>query len=268
MTAGVLAAVRVGAWPQVPPPGAYGVITSDTEGMGTVRNLVGGSGQASWKQVINGMHLPGGGWGCVEVVKLEPGSSCGEHLHDKREEIYVITAGQAVMRVNGEEIAVSEGDLITCPLGTVHGIGVPAGADEGMSMLVVEVGPGTSRPPGGAVRIPLLSCLGPCQGYRGGGEVQEARVAVADLTRHLSGNWQRCSLIEIPPGESLGPYRLPAAVAEVLFVAAGSAEITAAGTVAEGSQGLTVGTSLGAQVLVRNLSADRPLTVISTEVSA
>ena len=55
------------------------------------------------KQVINGMHLPGGGWGCVEVVDLEPGSSCGEHLHAAREEIYVITAGHAVMRVNGDE---------------------------------------------------------------------------------------------------------------------------------------------------------------------
>jgi quercetin dioxygenase-like cupin family protein len=268
MTAGVLEAVRVGTALRVPPPAAYGVITSDTEGMGTVRNLVGGSGQASWKQVINGMHLPGGGWGCVEVVDLEPGSSCGEHLHDKREEIYVITAGQAVMRVNGDEVAVSEGDLITCPLGTVHGIGVPAGADQGMSMLVVEVAPGTSRPPVGAVRIPLLACLGPCQGYRGGGEGQEARVAVADLTRHLSGNWQRCSLIEIPAGESLGPYRLPAAVAEVLFAVAGSAEITAAGIGSRGGRGLTVGTSLGAEVLVRNLSPDRPLTVLSTEVRA
>jgi len=268
MTAGIVEAIRVGTAPRVPPPAAYGVITSDTAGMGTVRNLVGGEGAASWKQVINGMHLPGGGWGCVEVVDLAPGSSCGEHLHAAREEIYVITAGRAVMRVNGSEIAVSEGDLITCPLGTVHGIGVPAGADQVMRMLVVEAAPGTSRPPAGAVRIPLPATLGPCQGYRGGGEGQETRVAVADLTRHLSGNWQRCSLIEIPPGESLGPYRLPAAVAEVLFVAAGSAEITAAGTRAEGGRGLTVGTGLGAEVVVCNLSADGPLTVLSTEVRA
>ena len=75
MTAGIVEAIRVGAAPRVPPPAAYGVITSDTAGMGTVRNLVGGEGTASWKQVINGMHLPGGGWGCVEVVDLAPGSS-------------------------------------------------------------------------------------------------------------------------------------------------------------------------------------------------
>jgi quercetin dioxygenase-like cupin family protein len=268
MTAGIVEAVRVGAASRLAPAAAYGVITSDTAGMGTVRSLVGGSGQARWKQVINGMHLPGGGWGCVEVVELEPGSSCGEHLHDKREEIYVITAGRAVMRVNGDEVPVSEGDLITCPLGTIHGIGVPASADQGMSMLVVEVAPGTSRPPAGAVRIQLPASLGPCQGYRGGGELQDTRVAAADLTRHLSGNWQRCSLIEIPPGESLGPYRLPAATAEVLFVTAGAAEITAAGTGSKGGRGLTVGTTLGAQVLVRNLSLDRPLMVLSTEVRA
>jgi len=173
-----------------------------------------------------------------------------------------------VMRVDGDEIEVGEGDLITCPLGTVHGIGVPAGAGQGMRMLVVEASPGTGRPPAGAVRIPLAAALGPCQGYRGGGEGQETRVAVADLTRHLSGNWQRCSLIEIPPGDSLGPYRLPAAVAEVLFVAAGSAQVTAAGTESGGGAGLTVGTSLGAQVTVRNLSADEPLTVVSTQVRA
>jgi mannose-6-phosphate isomerase-like protein (cupin superfamily) len=268
MTAGIVEAVRVGAAPRVPPPAAYGVITSDTAGMGTVRNLVGGQGEASWKQVINGMHLPGGGWGCVEVVDLSPGSSCGEHLHATREEIYVITAGQAIMRVNGDEIAVSEGDLITCPLGTVHGIGVPAGADQVTRLLVIEAAPGTSRPPASAVRISLPATLGPCQGYRGGGEGQETRVAVADLTRHLSGNWQRCSLIEIPPGENLGPYRLPVAVAEVLFVATGSAQITAAGVESAGGEGLTVGTSLGAEILVRNLSPDRPLTVLSTEVRA
>jgi mannose-6-phosphate isomerase-like protein (cupin superfamily) len=268
MTAGVVEAVRIGNPARLAQPAAYGVITSGTEGMGTIRNLVGGQGEARWKQVINGMHLPGGGWGCVEFVELAPGSSCGEHLHDRREEIYVITAGHAVMRIDGDEIAVGAGDLITCPLGTVHGIGVPAGADQGMSMLVVEAAPGTSRPPGCAVRIPLRVCLGPCQGYRGGGEIQETRVAVADLTRHLSGNWQQCSLIEIPPGEGLGPYRLPAAVAEVLFVAAGSAQITAAGTGSKGGPGLTVGTSLGAEVLVRNLSADKPLTVLSTQVRA
>jgi len=114
MTAGIVEAIRVGTAPRVPPPAAYGS-SPPTPPDGHRPQSRRRRGRGKLEQVINGMHLPGGGWGCVEVVDLAPGSSCGEHLHAAREEIYVITAGRAVMRVNGSEIAVSEGDLITCP---------------------------------------------------------------------------------------------------------------------------------------------------------
>jgi hypothetical protein len=52
-----------------------------------------------------------------------------------------------------------------------------------------------------------------------------------------------------------------------LFVLSGAAEVTAAGTSAKGGRGLTVGTSLGAEVTVRNTSPRSPLTVISTRVA-
>lgn len=266
MTAGLLA-VPVGPAPGIPAPAAYGVISCDLAGLGTVRGLVGGDGQAKWKQVINGMHLPGG-WGCVEYVQLPPGSSCGRHLHATREEIYVILDGAAVMTINGDETPVNAGDLITAPLGTIHGIGVPPDAGQAMSMLVVEALPGSGRPPGQPVRIPLRGRLGWCQGWRGGSGLDETRVAVADLGPLLTGGLRRCTLIEIAPMDELGEYQLPPGTAEVLFVASGEAEITAGDAKVTGHAGLTVGTSLEARVKIRNLSTCGPLTVISTEAAA
>lgn len=262
------AGVTVGPQPRIPAAERYGVITGDITGLGTVRDLVGGKGAARWKQVINGMHLPGGGWGCVEYVELPPGASCGRHLHAEKEEIYYILAGTARMSVNSEELEVTAGDLVTCPLGTTHGIEAPASGGEPVRFFVVEAAPGLSGPVAPVVRVPMPAQLSACEGYRGGGHGQDTLVAVADLTLYLTGALQRFSLIEIPGGGELGPWQVPAGRAEVLFVAGGTAEVTAAGTRAQGGFGLTVGTSLAATVSIRNPDPANPLRVISTEAAA
>lgn len=256
----------IGDPPEIPGPASYGLITSGVGVPAVIRNLVGGEGTARWTMLIYGMHLPGP-WGTVEYVELGPGSSCGTHLHDRREEVYYILGGAAVMTVNGRKVDVAAGDLVTCPLGTVHGIGVPDGAAEGMRMLVIEVSPGPSAPPRQPARITVPPLLAPCGGYRGGGHGQETRAAVVDLARHLTGPWRKFSLIEIPVGDSLGPYRLPAGTAEVLFVQDGLGEITAAGTRFGASEGIAAGPGLDAEVLIRNISPRRPLLVLSAEVA-
>lgn len=261
------AATAIGPGPQIPPAARYGTITTDISGLGEVRRLVGGDGTARWKQLINGMHLPGG-WGCVEYVELPPGSSCGRHLHATREEIYYILSGSAQMIINGEQTPVTAGDMVTCPLGTIHGIGVSADAGETMCFLVVEVLPGAGPPPGPPVLVAMPPRLEDCQGYRGGGHGRDTRAAVVDLTRHLAGPWRRFTLIEIPPDGVLGPYRLPSGVAEVLFIVGGSGEITAGEVAVKGGAGLCAGTSLDTEVTVRNLSAGLPLMLISTELAA
>jgi quercetin dioxygenase-like cupin family protein len=263
----VTAGTVIGGPPRIPMPGSYGVITADLSGLGEVRNLVGGSGTALWKQLINGMHLPGP-WGCVEYVELRPGASCGRHLHAAREEVYYILDGTARMSVNGDEVAVTPGDLITCPIGTIHGIGVPEDAGQGMSFLVIEMSPGGGPPKAPPYRIPVPASLDGCAGYRGGGRLQETLLAAIDLGELLTGPWGRFSLIEVPAGDALGPSRLPPGIAEVLFVADGAAEVTAAGVLASGGRGLTVGTPLGADVGIRNAAPDGPLTVISVQVAA
>lgn len=261
-------ATAIGTLPGIPALGEYGIVTGDTSGLADIHGLVGGPGTARWKTLINGMHLPGGGWKIIEYVELPPGAGCGRHLHAACEEIYYIVSGQAVMTVNGEEIAVEAGDLITCPLGTIHGISTPADAAQPMAFFVVEVFPGSDPPHSTPELVPMLSRLDSCAGYRGGGHGQDTRVAVVDLSQTLTGLWRRFSLIEIPAAGVLGPYDLPGRVSEVLFVTSGAADITVGDVTAKGQAGLCVGTGLHAQVTIANRSDDQPLTVISTEVAA
>lgn len=249
----------------IPPARSYGIITNDTSGLGEIRNLVGGTGTARWKQLINGMHLAGA-WGPVEYVELPPGASCGQHLHAEREEIYYIVEGSAVMQVNSQPVEVTAGDLVTCPLGTVHGIGVPGDAAGPMHFFVVEVFP-HSGPPRPAVRISTRAELQPSLGYRGyGGD--DLRVRRIDLTRYFTGPWRAFTEIEVPPDAAIGPYQPEASTAEVLFVTEGTAEITADSQVLKGGRGLCVGGSLGSAITVRNPSDSRVLRLISTQVAA
>lgn len=264
MTAG--SALRA---PRVAPDSQYGPVINNADGLAEITRLCGGSGRAFWKMMAFGSHLAGG-WGTAEYVVLPPGSSCGEHLHAAREEIYYILSGSAVMTVNGEEVPVTAGDLVTAPLGTRHGIAVPPGEPGEMSFFVVEMAPGTRPALSGAEpeRIAAASRLAPATGWRGGGHGQDILVAQVDLTRYLDGPWLRFTVIDIPPGDTLGPYELHRDANEVLFVADGEAALTVGGTAARGGKGLCAATGTAAAVTVRNLSGDLPLRVISTEGTA
>jgi len=259
-------ALPVAGAPEYPAPVTYGTIVANTREPSVISRLVGGSGTAEVKHVLNGMHVPAA-VAIVEHVRLVPGASCGLHLHAEREEIYYILSGAAVMTVNGDKITVGPGDLITCPLGTVHGIGVPPEAAEPMSFFVVEALPGAGPPKMPPLRVSMPAELDGCAGYRGGGHAQETRVATVRLADYLTGPLRGFTLIEIPPGDVLGPARLPAGIAEILFVTAGQAKITAAGTTAEGGYGLTVAAPLGAEMTIANTSGESSLTVISTQAA-
>lgn len=260
-----MTAMTLGPSHNIKPVGSYGVITNDTGGLGEIRNLVGGTGTARWKQLINGMHLAGA-WGPVEYVELPPGASCGEHLHAEREEIYYIVDGSAVMQVDGRPVEVTAGDLITCPLGTVHGIGVPDDAERAMQFFVVEIFP-QQGPPRPAARISVRDQLQPSLGYRGyGGD--DLLVARVDLTRYFTGPWRAFTEIEVPPDAALGPYSTEPGTAEVLFVTEGEAEIVADSQALKGGPGLCLGSSLGSTLTVRNTSDSRVLRLISTQVAA
>src|ERR1700749_511321 len=49
---------------------------------------------------------------------VAPGAATIEHLHRRSEEPYLVTAGAGVLRVGGEERAVTAGDCVAIPPGT------------------------------------------------------------------------------------------------------------------------------------------------------
>ncbi|HUY46782.1 MAG TPA: cupin domain-containing protein [Streptosporangiaceae bacterium] len=248
---------------RIPPVSEYGVIFNDASGLGEIDHLVGGTGSCRWKTIINGMHLPGA-WNVVEYVVVPPGASCGEHRHADTEEIYYILSGGAEMCIDGSKVSVRAGDLITCPIGTVHGIANHGDCE--MRFFVVEVFPAHGTP-AQVQRIPVHEQLRHAQGYRGY-DGDDLRVAQVNLSWHFTGPWRTFSEIEIPPEEAIGPYQLPRGTAEVLFVVEGEADVTAGSLVRKGGHGLCVGAALGSTLTVRNRSDSRPLRLISTEVRA
>ena len=55
-------------------------------------------------------------------ARLKPGTSTQEHYHPNTEEIYYITHGTGVMRIEGESQEVKPGDTIAIPPGRKHKI--------------------------------------------------------------------------------------------------------------------------------------------------
>jgi mannose-6-phosphate isomerase-like protein (cupin superfamily) len=248
---------------RIPPIAEYGDIFNDASGLGEVDHLVGGTGTCRWKTVINGMHLPGA-WNVIEYVVIPPGASCGEHRHTATEEIYYIISGTAQMHIDGSPLQVGAGELITCPIGTIHGIA--NNGDEDMRFFVVEVFPGHGMAPP-AERIAVHQQLRYVAGYRGY-DGDDLRVAQVNLSRHFTGPWRTFTEIEIPPEGAIGPYQPGHGLAEVLFVVDGDAEMAAGPVVRKGGPGLCLGAALGSSLAVRNRSDCQPLRLICTEVRA
>ena len=55
-------------------------------------------------------------------ARLQPGQSTQEHYHRVTEEIYYITQGRGLMRIEGEEREVQVGDAVAIPPGQRHKI--------------------------------------------------------------------------------------------------------------------------------------------------
>ena len=222
----------------------YGPIINDLSGQATTFRQIGGTGVALWKQLAYGAHLQGA-WNTVEHVTLLPGAGVGEHVHDRTEEIYYILAGEAVVRMNGEEHRVRAGDLVTTPIGARHAIRNDAGQD--MAFFVVEVFPGA-----GPARPPALFTVAD-------------RPSPVDLTEFFTGPWKTFLEVTLAPGEGVDEHTRPGS-AVVLLVVDGEAAITVDGETYLGGPGLCVGLPDSAARAVHNPSADRPLRLIATEV--
>ncbi|MET0162651.1 MAG: cupin domain-containing protein [Microbacteriaceae bacterium] len=84
----------------------------------------------------------------VMHYRLDPGVSEGEHLHlggdehscsaDDSDELYVITAGEVVMSVDGERTVLRAGDAAYAPAGSLHGV---ANETDAVAELILVFGP-------------------------------------------------------------------------------------------------------------------------------
>jgi len=249
---------------QIPSADQYGDIVNRIGELSSVHHMVGGTGVTQWMQLFSPFHLAGGWDGPIEYVRLRPGVSCGHHLHDRREEIYYIIEGSAWMHVNGEELAVTAGDLITCPIGTYHSIGVDESAWDSMAFLVVEMSPG---PGSGPVGVPEHFALNKREtdalGYWGH-EGDDLTVATVDLNRHLTGAWGTFAQVEVPPQTTIGPRRPRSHTAQLLLTTSGQAEVMIGDEWHKWGPGLAIGAV--SPVAVRNPSEDQPLRFVTLAV--
>ncbi|MFF1381832.1 cupin domain-containing protein [Streptomyces sp. NPDC058308] len=229
----------------------FGPIANDISGPARTHRQVGGNGVCRWKMLMNGMHLEGE-WNCVEYVVIEPGGSVGEHVHLRTEEIYYIVSGQAVVTMDGEEIAVRAGDLVTTPIGSAHSIANRS--DEDMHFFVTEVFPGHG-PAAAPARLHVPDLLGAGAG---------TRVAHVDLTPHFTGDWRQFRLLDLAAGDSV-EEEVPADRSIVLHVLEGTAVIHVAADAYAGGPGLSVAVPPKYAHRLVNTGAG-PLRVISTEV--
>ena len=55
-------------------------------------------------------------------ITLRPGCSIGYHVHEGESELFYIMKGDVVYNDNGEEKALTAGDVMICPPGTGHGV--------------------------------------------------------------------------------------------------------------------------------------------------
>ena len=58
----------------------------------------------------------------VNIDYVKPGSeSVKYHSHSKQEEFYLIMSGKGILRIDGEEILIKKGDVISAPAGKDNG---------------------------------------------------------------------------------------------------------------------------------------------------
>lgn len=104
---------------------------------GPAANDVGAWKRLAWGRVLHS------DLDAFEWHQLPPGAQIDEHNHTLTEEIYVILAGQAEMRLGDDWHTIEAGQLVATPLNTRHAI-ANAG-DEDLEFLVLEVVPPAIR---------------------------------------------------------------------------------------------------------------------------
>lgn len=96
----------------------------------------GGEGKIGFCRVLAASDFEGP-WNFVDYAVVPPGASIGQHRHGANEELYLVLAGEGVMRVDGQEIRVRPGHVVVNRPGGRHGL-VNDG-QEPLRLFVVEI---------------------------------------------------------------------------------------------------------------------------------
>ena len=81
-----------------------------------------GQGLLWWSEMLADYQKTTPGYKFIHDNVIEPGASIGEHTHQVDEEIYVILTGRGVMKIDGVDQEVSEGDVCLTRSGHSHSL--------------------------------------------------------------------------------------------------------------------------------------------------
>ena len=84
-------------------------------------NMRGGSGTVEITNFVSPAELNDKGRMFANIT-LKPGCGIGYHIHEGESELFYLMKGNVIYNDNGEEKAMSAGDVMICPPGTGHAI--------------------------------------------------------------------------------------------------------------------------------------------------
>jgi mannose-6-phosphate isomerase-like protein (cupin superfamily) len=216
----------------------------------------GGSGSLLWKRLAGGVDLHGD-WESFEYARLQPGGGIGEHVHDRTEEIYFITEGQAWMHMDDRVSKIGPGDLILTPINGRHSAATIG--DDGLEFIVAEVLPPEilypeRAPAAGQTRVtaaetPIIT-LEPGQPI--------------DPGPYFNGPWESIQLMRIQPGDRA---ELSAdGVEHAFYVVSGRGTAVSRTRTIELGPGRGMALPKGGQVTLRGESEPLQLFVVTVRV--
>ena len=81
-----------------------------------------GAGALWCNEILADYAKTDAGFAFIHDNVIEPGASIGEHAHQGEEEVYVIVSGRGVMRIDGVDTPVAEGDVCLTRSGHSHSL--------------------------------------------------------------------------------------------------------------------------------------------------
>jgi len=90
----------------------------------------------NWLRLLAHPERTGNKYCQVALLRILPGHKFPNHLHPSSDDVIYILRGRAILKIGGEEMEVSAGELVVAPEGVPHSAFNPT--DEDVEMLVFQ----------------------------------------------------------------------------------------------------------------------------------